>query len=91
VLKVPALQVRLELLLHVSRQRSAGRFAGRDQLRVMPLDELIQQRRLGAVPQVPRRIDKQWSTQALGPLARHGLASLRWLDAATLRLCAHRR
>lgn len=67
----------------------AGRFPRRNKLGVMPLDQLLQQRRFGAVPHVPGRIDQRWSTQADCPLARHGLASLRWMDATTLRRSAH--
>ena len=42
---------------------------------VVPLDELVEQRRLGPVARVARRIDERWRTRAC-PLARHGFASL---------------
>jgi hypothetical protein len=90
VLDAAALQVRFERLLHVLRQRSAGRFTRRDKLRVVPLDERVQQRRLGAVPHVSGRIDEWRRTPARRALPRHGLASLRWMDATTLRCLAHR-
>jgi len=46
-------------------------------------------RRLGAVPRVPRWIDERRSTLARRALARQGLASLRCMNAATLRCLAH--
>lgn len=44
VLEAAALQIRLELFLHVSRQRSAGSLARDDERRVVLLDEMIEQR-----------------------------------------------
>jgi hypothetical protein len=52
VLEAAAFQVRLEFVLHVSRQRSAIGFGHGDELGVVPLDELVEQRRLGPVASV---------------------------------------
>src|SRR5690606_682100 len=84
VLEATALQIRRELLLHVLRQRPARRFARRDEFGVVALDELVEQRRLGTVARVPGRIDERRRTRPCSPLACHGLASLRWIDATTL-------
>ncbi len=48
------------------------------------LDNLVEQRRLGPVANIARRIDERWRTRA-GPLAHHDLASLRWMNATSLR------
>jgi hypothetical protein len=45
--------------------------------------EAIEQRRIGPVAFVARRIDERWRTRA-GPLARHSVASLRWMAGWTL-------
>src|SRR5687768_1698874 len=83
MLEAPALQIRVELLLYVLREQPACGFAHGDELGVVPLDELVEQRRLRPVASVARRIDERWRTRAC-PLARHDFASLRWMNAVTL-------
>lgn len=56
-----------------------------DELGVVPLDELIEQRRFGPLARVPWGIDKRRSPRPCHLLAGHGLASLRRLAASTLR------
>jgi hypothetical protein len=76
VLEAAAFQVRLELLLHILRQRPAGGFTLGCELGVVPLDEVIEQRRLEPMASVARRIDERWRTRAC-TLPRHGVASVR--------------
>jgi hypothetical protein len=63
---------------------TARRFARRDELWVVSLDELVEQRRLGAVARVPRRIDGRRSTRACRPLACQVLA----MDRRNHAICA---
>ena len=61
VLEAAALEIRLELLLHVLRQRPPSGFARRNELGIVPLDELVQQGRLGTVAGIPRRSMNGWA------------------------------
>jgi hypothetical protein len=77
VLEPPALEIRLEFLLHVFRQRPAGGFARGEKCGVMLPDELVEQRLLGPMPRIPRRIDKRRSAPWRRTAIRHPSASLR--------------
>jgi hypothetical protein len=76
VLEPPAFQVPLELPSDIGGQRPACVLAHGEKRRIVLLDELVQQRLLGPVPRIPRRIDERRSSPRGYPLARHGIASL---------------
>ena len=50
MLEEAAFEIRLEFLLHILRQRPASGFARGDELGKVPLDERVEQRRLGPGP-----------------------------------------
>jgi len=62
VLEPPALQVRLELRLHMSRERPSGSLPRGEKRRVVLLDEPIKERLLGPVLRVARRVDERRRT-----------------------------
>jgi hypothetical protein len=64
VLEAAAFQVRLEFVLHVSRQRSVTCFAHGNELGVVPLDELIEEHLFGPVASVARRLGERWRARA---------------------------
>ncbi len=74
MLEAAAFEIRLEFFLHVVRQRPASGFARGDELGKVPLDERVEQRRLGPVAEIPRRIDERWRARAC-PLGGNDLAS----------------
>ena len=76
VLQATALQIRLELILHVLRQRPAG-LARSEQRGVVLLDELVHQRGLGPMLRIPGWVDEWPSAAHRRPLARQAGASLR--------------
>ncbi len=57
VLEVAALEIRLKLFLYVLRQRPADRLARGEECRIVLLDELVEERLLGQMLRVTRRID----------------------------------
>jgi hypothetical protein len=68
--------------LYVLRQRPSGGFARRAKRRVVLLDHLIEQRLLGLVPRVARRIDERRHAPRGRAAARHCLR-VRAIDGLT--------
>jgi len=64
LLRPAALQVDLELLLHMARQRPSGLCTQLAKAGVVLLDKLVQQRRLGPVARVTGRIEERRRTRS---------------------------
>src|SRR5690606_24544031 len=82
LLEPPALQVRLELLLHVARQRLALRRSRLTEPGIVLGDDLVEQRLFGTMARVARRVDERRC--ALGTACRHRVRPCGWQWLKTL-------
>jgi hypothetical protein len=73
MLEPTALEVRLELLLHVSWQRPPVDRPLLSECRIVICAELIEQRRLGAMAPVARRLSKPLGLREVVRRRAHGL------------------